>query len=189
MGFDQVVIHCGAPALCGIKPANLFSMREDLFCSGKRRIAAWNKELHKEGVRVVPLRRFGSLILFYVYSRKLVERIVRSADVRMYLSDKGYKVSDGVDALLSELFHRLTFDTVFPHEVGLFLGYPLRDVVAFERTKGKHFRYSGLWKVYGDVAAARLQVSEYDACTKFCQSVLEQGFSVPAVVKKYKSVH
>ena len=37
---------------------------------------------------------------------------------------------------------------VFPHEMGLLLGYPPEDVKGFIRNQGKNYLYSGYWKVY-----------------------------------------
>ena len=47
----------------------------------------------------------------------------------------------------------------FPHEVGLFLGYPPGDVEGFRLNHGRNFKLCGLWKVYCDMeqATARFQ--------------------------------
>lgn len=37
---------------------------------------------------------------------------------------------------------------VFPHEMGLLLGYPPEDVKGFIHNQGKNYLYSGYWKVY-----------------------------------------
>ena len=49
------------------------------------------------------------------------------------LRKEGYPVSDGVEAMLTHLGARLA-GAEFPHEVGLFLGYPAADVEGFRRT-------------------------------------------------------
>ena len=50
---------------------------------------------------------------------------------------------------------RLRRESDFPHEVGLFLGYPPRDVEGFIREKARRAKCTGAWKVYGDEEAAR----------------------------------
>ena len=37
---------------------------------------------------------------------------------------------------------------IFPHEMGLLLGYPVEDVTGFMVHGGKNSLYSGYWKVY-----------------------------------------
>ncbi len=51
--------------------------------------------------------------------------------------------------------HRKTFENFalprqFPHEIGLFLGYPPEDVCGYIRNKGKCQKCTGHWQVYGD---------------------------------------
>ena len=50
----------------------------------------------------------------------------------------------------------------FPHEVGLFLGYPVWDVKGFIEHKGQQYKLCGYWKVYDDVPGALCKFEEYD---------------------------
>lgn len=102
-----------------------------------------------------------------------------------YLLQKGYPVYRGGDALLAELLHRLASWDVFPHEVGLFPGYPLEDVIAFEQYAGTGYAYSGYWKTYGNVSAARAQAALYRDCSSACGEWLKKGYSVPAAAKRF----
>ena len=52
-----------------------------------------------------------------------------------------------------------------PHEIGIFLGYPLEDVVGFVRNKGKNYTFKGYWKAYGDPAAAQARFASFRKCT------------------------
>ena len=46
--------------------------------------------------------------------------------------------------------------------MGIFLGYPLEDVEGFIRYEGKESRYTGYWKVSGDVTQAKQIFQAYD---------------------------
>ena len=50
----------------------------------------------------------------------------------------------------------------FPHEIGVFLGYPLNDVKGFIENAGKKYLMIGYWKVYSDPAGARMVFKKYD---------------------------
>lgn len=50
----------------------------------------------------------------------------------------------------------------FPHEIGIFLGYPIWDVEGFIEHKGQNYKFCGYWKVYQDVEGAKLKFKEYD---------------------------
>ena len=52
----------------------------------------------------------------------------------------------------------------FPHEIGLFLGYPPEDVEGFCRYQGQNYKLCGRWKVYGDREAACRRFQRYDHC-------------------------
>ena len=67
--------------------------------------------------------------------------------------------------LLRQLSARLRSRSGFPHEIGVFLGYPLEDVVGFMENKGKNYTCSGCWKSYGNPEEAACRFSRYHACT------------------------
>ena len=50
----------------------------------------------------------------------------------------------------------------FPHEMGVFLGYPLEDVKGFIQNGGRGSLFTGYWKVYHDPERARLTFLAYD---------------------------
>lgn len=186
MSFDQLVMRCAAPALCGIKSASLFSMRLDLYGRECGKLAEWNSCFASQGIFIVPLKQKDSRVLFFVYNRRSLETLFADEAVRLYLEGKGYRTSDGLDAVLAELFLRLASCDSFPHEVGVFLGYPLEDVCAFERTSGTGFKYSGCWKVYGDIDSAVRRMDMYKRCSAFCTGLLACGCSVPVAVQRYR---
>lgn len=57
-------------------------------------------------------------------------------------------------------------DAEFPHEIGLFLGYPPEDVQGFMENKAARHKLAGCWKVYGDVDAAQQTFARYKKCTR-----------------------
>ena len=63
----------------------------------------------------------------------------------------------------------------FPHEIGVFLGYPLEDVVGFIRHRGKCFTCCGCWKSYGDPAAARQHFDQLAKCTAVYLRLFHSG--------------
>ena len=60
----------------------------------------------------------------------------------------GYRIEDTLQEKLNFLRMRMQIRKSFPHEIGLFLGYPAEDVAGFISHKGHDFCYSGYWKVY-----------------------------------------
>ncbi len=54
----------------------------------------------------------------------------------------------------------------FPHEIGLFLGYPSEDVLGFIRNRAGNSKMTGAWKVYGDKEKAERIFEKYRKCTR-----------------------
>ncbi len=185
MGFDETIIHCSAPALCGIKPASLFSMNPAIFSSGKEKLQQWQSHFSKNKRYFVSLKKEDGRVLFFVYDQTLLKAVLSDMRNAAYLKAKGYPVEKGFQAVLALLLHRLANYKDFPHEVGLFLGYPLEDVIGFESQKASGFQYAGFWKVYGDIEEARRQMKRYKSCSETCMQWLESGLSVPQSADKY----
>ena len=62
----------------------------------------------------------------------------------------------------------------FPHEIGLFLGYPPADVDGFIH-RHDECRLVGAWKVYSDVDRARLTFDRFKRCTRICLDRWQRG--------------
>ena len=115
-----------------------------------------NRVLVPRGLRLVPLRREKGRALLYLFRPAALSRDLAQGEVRRLLRQAGYR-DLGQGACLAELRRRLGAGGDFPHEIGLFLGYPPEDVAGFVRHRGKGCKCVGCWKVYGDEAAARRQ--------------------------------
>ncbi len=99
-------------------------------------------------------------------------------EVRKFLRSLGYDVSAGYDGLLRQLGLRLRGCQDFPHEIGVFLGYPLEDVRGFIANQGRNYTCCGCWKSYGDPAEAHRRFSSYRACTAAFQRRYAGGIGV-----------
>ena len=88
-----------------------------------------------------------------------------------------------VDGFLKQLSNRLCLEHDFPHEIGIFLGYPLEDVVGFIENQGKNYTCSGYWKTYGDPQEATRRFDSYRECTEVCREKYRQGTPIIQLVK------
>ena len=98
--------------------------------------------------------------------------------VRDFLRGEGYDLPQQPDddaPLLRQLSRRLCCEADFPHEIGVFLGYPLPDVVGFIENEGRNFTCCGCWKAYGDPAAARQHFAQLNKCTAVYLRLFHSG--------------
>lgn len=175
--FECLLVQQCAPTLAGVKPANLFSCRVDDMDGMSRCIADWNCKLASCGIEIRVLRvcRKNPLYLIYLYRRNWLDAILRQSEVQKFLEGEGYEVGQKTDLLLRQLSRRICTEREFPHEIGIFLGYPLRDVVGFIQNRGRNFTYSGCWKSYGDPVEAEARFRIYQICTSYYCKLFESG--------------
>lgn len=181
--FETVMIEQCAPVLAGLKPAGLFRCETRNRADLARRVAGWNAQLNPKGLQVRVLR--GCIAtrqyLVYVYRAAKLQTVLADAAVRGFLAREGYRLpEDAADcnALLDQLSLRLCCAAEaadFPHEIGVFLGYPLEDVVGFIQHRGKCFTCCGCWKSYGDPAAARQHFDQLAKCTAVYLRLFHSG--------------
>ena len=163
MSVDYVIQHA-APTLAGIKTGNLFPCFFSSPQAMVRDLRAINQVLVPRGLRLLPLRRDNTRVLLYLFRPAALSRDLSRGEARRLLRQAGYQ-DLAQHACLRELKRRLQAGGTFPHEIGLFLGYPPEDVAGFMTHQGKHCKCVGCWKVYGDEAAPRRQFAAYKSCT------------------------
>ena len=163
MSVDDVIRH-GAPTLAGLKTGNLFpcafTSRREL----AEQLRGINRVLVPRGLRLLPLRLGEERALLYLYRPGELSRDLAGREAGRLLTRAGYRDRDQ-RACLRELSRRLRAGAGFPHEIGLFLGYPPEDVAGFMEHGGKDCKCVGCWKVYGDEEGARQRFRAYKSCT------------------------
>lgn len=91
-----------------------------------------------------------------------------------FFEKTGYDRAD-LDGMLTQLAYRLETQTEFPHEIGVFLGYPLQDVIGFIENQSRNFTCRGFWKSYSDPAEIQTCFDCYRRCINTYVKLFEQG--------------
>lgn len=173
MSDEMIIRHC-APTLAGIKTGCMFSYKFESRQEMKKCIRKLNRMLGKKGLRVLPLRTSGTLTLIYVFRPNQLAQDLLDGTARALLESCGYTY-DCAPKCVVHLVQRLSRSEDFPHEIGLFLGYPPVDVLGFIENNACGYKYSGLWKVYGDEEYARSLFDSYKQCTRAFSAQWAQG--------------
>ena len=160
--FETVMIEQCAPVLASLKPAGLFRYETRDCADLARRVKNWNTQLNPKGLRVRVLKGcvLNHRYLVYVYRESKLAAVLADEKVQSFLRQEGYRLPEAGEApdvgnMLTQLSRKLCCSAEFPHEIGVFLGYPLGDVVGFIENRGKNFTCCGCWKSYGDPDAAQ----------------------------------
>lgn len=175
MSAEMIVQFC-SPAMAGLKVANLFSYRYSKRSQVIQSVMYYNKMLNEKGLYFKILKCQEGMALIYVYRFNKLRTILADKKVRQFLMELGY-----YDFSMESCFQMLKENLLqneFPHEIGIFLGYPLPDVQAFMDNKGQGHKSVGHWKVYFNEEEAQLLFQKYDKCTRVYDEVYRQGAGI-----------
>ncbi len=176
MSEKLLILHC-SPTLAGMKAGSMFSCAYRSAEELKDDIRHANHILVPKGLRVLPLCRKKDRALIYVFRPKAIEKVLEDERAVSVLEGQGYQ-DIRVSSCIARLMGRLKEEGEFPHEIGLFLGYPPEDVWGFIENKACGHKCVGCWKVYGDEAEAKKTFARYRKCTAVYCSLWEQGKSI-----------
>lgn len=175
MSTEMIVRNC-APTLAGLKVGSLFSYACRDEAEALRHVEERNRLLNAKGVYFVLVRVKQGMAMIYVYRKKRLERALADPAIQKFLQCFGYNEFE-IDACLEELKKRLLMAD-FPHEIGVFLGYPLADIQAFIENKGANCPCTGCWKAYTDLERAEATFQLFHKCTRlYCQR-FDEGFDI-----------
>ena len=175
MSENLIVRHC-APTLAGLKTASIFSCSYETEGELMDEIKEKNNELNSRGVYFDLMRARGGKALVMVYRKKMLKKILSDGETKEFLAKYEY-IDFEMDSCIERLKWRLD-DFDFPHEIGVFLGYPLCDVKGFIENNGENFVCSGCWKGYGDADTASKRFSLIKKCSSLYCRKLEEGKSM-----------
>lgn len=169
----SLVDHC-APTLAGIKCASLFNYFQKEEWVVREEIEEVNRLLNKKGVNVEVLIWREESALIYVYRTTMLERELKKPGALELLEKYGYTDCDA-DSCIKHLKNRLLNCACFPHEIGVFLGYPLEDVKGFIDNRGEKCESCGVWKVYCNKEEKEKLFQKFKKCREVYKQVFDEG--------------
>lgn len=175
--FERCLVEHCSPTLASIKTGNLFNLPYTDQNKLTEQIYKWNKELNHKGVSIDILRCSKQKALIYVYRRNKLKEDFDRNGVKDFLKNIGYICTD-IDCAVENLRNKLCCNGSFPHEIGLFLGYPLEDVVGFIINEGENCKCTGFWKVYCNRYDAERTFIKFRRCISKYMQLWQNGRSI-----------
>lgn len=176
MTFPQTLIRFCAPALAGLKCANMVS------CSNieemNRELDDAARELAVKNIFVRILYQDSSRMLVLVYRYSALTDRLKDRGCQEFLREFGYE-SFELEDVFDRLQMRIKADNgQFPHEIGVFLGYPLEDIRGFIENRGRNGLCCGEWKVYHEPEKAQKTFAKLKKCRDVYWRLFQNGRSV-----------
>lgn len=157
--FEKQLVQYAAPTLAKLKTGNLFNI-DSSFEQLDECISYYNDLLNKKGIFIY-LITFENRSMIYIYQREKLLNLLNNNKMIDLFKHYHYSCTTP-ESLIFDLQKRLA-KKEFPHEIGVFLGYPLTDVLSF--IEGKKHLYIGYWKVYSRVNNCKQTFTKYNKCT------------------------
>ncbi len=175
----HLMLEC-SEVLAGAKPANLISLVNRTRSCGRNLYQIWHSHHEELATRLsdlnfIVLQTRERAILLLCFNRDHLEHHLSHPGIRILLRKAGYSEHDPVDALLAELCRRIGAHESFPHEIGLFIGYPAKDVAAFMGLVKLPFACQGPWKIYGNPERSLGLAEQFRCCRQRMGEILATG--------------
>jgi len=146
------VVSSAAEVIAGVKPANLIRIIRRTLSCGRCMYQLWQKYgaevLQDSSLQVVSLRSDANGVSLLFYCPELLAKRLSSRTMQSFLVECGYPRPLTLEAALAHL-QQVCQDQDSPDEIGMFLGYPAKDVRGFIAGKSSPWQGRCLWRIYG----------------------------------------
>lgn len=168
---EQLLIeHCSL-TLANLKAGNLFRYFLESQEEIDEYLNYWNGQMNKKGVYLTIVKQCEETALIYVYRKSSLMQVLEREEIQNFLKRYGYE-DFSIEGCITHLRKQFQRNCTFPHEIGVFLEYPLEDIVGFIENKGRNYKCVGCWKVYGDEKNAEKLFTKF----KKCQCIYRQQY-------------
>lgn len=173
----QLILQC-APFLKGIKVACITNLE-------RRFLGDLGEIFEGTEISYQVLAVCKERCLIILFRRETMEMHLKRKEIREFLREYGYVMPDltGVFSLLAKRIGRYSRkDIGFPHEIGIFLDYPIEDVRGFIEHRGQSCLMTGYWKVYHNRERAQMIFLAYDQAKTSAVNEFLVGKSIRDIV-------
>ena len=181
--IEKFFLYSVSPILTGVRPSALICFRH---CCRN----AWYKLKRKlcsaTGLNAAELHDGRCSFSVLVYDNRLLFDHIENPNAQNILARNGYPSGKCLSEFLLHLKSRFSGDK-YPHEIGVFLGYPPDDVNSFIETGGRNFLCCKYWKVYHNKQRAMETFTFIDEARSLAISLLTQQIPINAVAKILKA--
>lgn len=184
--FLRYLLIKSAPVLLSSKPGVLLRLtncgmtaggrKYDLFCLHRKELPLLL------GLECAVLRNDGRESLCLFFDRPKVLSALARPDNGDFFQSLGYNTGKA-ETIFRELLTRCRMGGDFPHEIGVVLGYPLKDVIGFMRDVSSCVAVPrGRWLVCGDAVESKAAMDNFRLAEEQMHRTLKPHFELDAAL-------
>lgn len=173
--FRWLIIEL-APTILGEKPATLLTFTDSRRFS---RLTFWRKFgssfLREATIHWTIVRERGHSLTVLFYHPESLECCLKQDENRRFLEAFGYNADCSLYENIECLKAR--YQGGCPHEIGVLLGIPLKDVLGFMGMGQDCLSCRGMWCIYGDPIPSLVIMEKIEAGKTYAAKLLHNGVS------------
>lgn len=183
--LKKYIIYYTSSVISKIKPAELVVIKK----SHENTNNCWNciKDEISQALGLcfeeIYINDFSICVLFY--NKSLFIKNLNQFSKSRILKDENYDTCS-LDTIFFRLKQRFK-EVEFPHEIGVFLGYPEKDVQSYIEHKGKNYIFCKYWKVYHDLHMAVKVMDKIDSVKNRAALYLYKELPIDKILYLLKS--
>lgn len=177
----STIVYSAAPVLGKLKPSYLLIFHN----KGKRKLYdLWAKYkwsiMDELKIKFYHMKTFKDSEAVLFYNEEQLEKLLKAEKNLYFLKRYGYSNNMSIDEYLNHLKNR--YEKLCPHEMGIFLGYPLEDVDEFIKYPNKKALMFGYWKVYSHLEEAKSIFYKYDEIKNEVMELIRRGIKPDRII-------
>lgn len=147
--YIKRILEMIGPVILGSKPAEIINIpgSKDDKLTKLSQIKSFFSNCSRITYRIITTHDGGKRVLFI--NEISMQRVLSNKRSINFLKFIGYSSDFELGDYIDELVGRLESEE-FPHEIGIFLGYPLKDVLGFMGYGRNELVEVKNWRIYGD---------------------------------------
>ncbi len=155
-----ILANCCMPTLLKTKPSSLVSFHKKHIENPDSFFYVLKQESEQFKCSYEVLYENENTYYIILFDTELLKEVLDRYSANIILKQNGYLNGKGnLEYNLvnfKKRFQNFKRNKIseFPHEAGIFLGYPIIDVEEFIKNKGENYMLCGYWKVYHNVEEA-----------------------------------
>ncbi|MGG7176874.1 DUF3793 family protein [Clostridium paraputrificum] len=158
--IENILVYNLSPVIAGIKPASTITFKRNGDNSYDKWIRYGRGFIDDMDLKWLEIKSYNNVVIILIYNKYLLKEYLYKEDNKNLLIQIGYSEAKNIYEILNVLKDRYS-KCDCPHELGLFLGIPIKDVNDF-MSSNKKCLFCGYWKVYNDVEGAKKIFNKYD---------------------------
>ena len=174
--FSEWLVASIAATIAGSKPSTILTMADTRYHA---LLTMWRHVgkavLNETIIRFIVLHSSEQRETVLFFREDTLARCIAAAEHREFLVEQGYPVDAGLEGCLDCLKQR--FAGCCPHEIGVLLGIPLKDVLGFMGLSACDVTCRGEWCIYGQPDDTLALMRRYAEDRDFICELIENGIS------------